>query len=370
VSKSSTPSSLNILFLNPGDKVLEWNMTSLAVHGSHAPWVVTQTTGQVEGGGYASVEILLSTWNLAARPDAYELRLGLDSNSYTDATRNITVGVLITAEVDPARSFVTLQTGNDAVVSGDITFTVTTVDASGMVSQDVSQIVYTAHVAHFATSEEGKCRVAYANDIEQHRGVCTLPELLSGDFHLLVNESRSGSSVGRNAFSATRCPVDYFSDVGECVRCPSQVTCAEGSSVSDWQLQKGYWRSVDTSADVRKCRHGIKACPSDSTVTPAGDPFCGPEYEGPLCAQCSPDHFMSWGGTGVCHQCAAKKSHAPTIGLVCIIIILGASLLACAYFKCKRKTTERSTNSAKFENFYQLLKVKCFTLFLAAQVGR
>lgn len=96
------------------------------------------------------------------------------------------------------RAFFVLKTGDEAVASDDAMFEVTTVDLAGMVSEDVSKVVYSAVVEYLDTSKAGSCRVAYDSSDEKHQGTCTLPELLAGDFRVSVTNDRNDEFVGRS----------------------------------------------------------------------------------------------------------------------------------------------------------------------------
>ena len=123
------------------------------------------------------------------------------------------------------------------------------------------------------------CRVAYAN--EQHQGLCRLPSCYPATFVFMSTTVTTGLSVAKCYLSVTRCPENYYfnQSLGECGGCHAHVTCAVGSSISDWQLVKGYWRSGDESEDIRACRFGLRSCPGAGRNQATGrDAFCGPEY--------------------------------------------------------------------------------------------
>jgi hypothetical protein len=190
------------------------------------------------------------------------------------------------------------------------------------------------------------------------------------------------------------CVRGEYENAGQCSVCPTQqVNCKDGSTISDWKLKAGYWRSDENSSDVHKCRFGTISCPGDgsnqasmyspsqrrassSGATTGLNPYCSPNHIGHLCAACAPDHFLSWTEDGKCHPCATKESHAPTIGLMSGVFVFVLSCLTCAYKKSLGKAHRTTIVTPKPENslflkakqVYILAKFKAFTLLLTSQV--
>ena len=204
----------------------------------------------------------------------------------------------------------------------------------------------------------------------------------------------AGDEVSKTAQGNTicqPCALGAYESAGQCIVCPKQVkTCEEGSTVSDWKLQAGYWRTDDESRDVRKCRF-TTSCPGDgknqealanspsqrrttSSNATGLNPYCAPNHVGPLCSACAANFFLSWAGDGECHPCATGESHAPTISLGGGVLIFVVLCLACVYKTHKNKAATAlapaSSTSAlsKIEKVYTLAKFKVFTLFLMSQV--
>ena len=183
------------------------------------------------------------------------------------------------------------------------------------------------------------------------------------------------------------CGANYYEDNGECNACVRGMECdEEGQSLGQVELKPGYWKTHALSSDIQKCRFGMLSCPGvgkRKNVTDGGrDMYCGPEYVGPLCSQCSGEYFMSWAQEGKCYPCAAGESYAPTIWLAAGVVVFCGLFAACVSEKCKgvfaacvsekrkgqRTGTPPSAFSIEAEKLYLLAEVKLFTLFCAAQV--
>ena len=178
------------------------------------------------------------------------------------------------------------------------------------------------------------------------------------------------------------CAEEKYEKAGLCLSCPKQVYCEEGSTVSDWKVAAGNWRTDDESEDVRECRFGITSCPghgknqsSANSGATGLNPYCSANHVGHLCSACAADFFLDWTGDGECYQCATGKSHAPTIGLLGGVFVFVFACLACVYKKRRKKARSTIASStpmnslfSKAEQVYSLAEFKAFTLFLTAQV--
>ena len=388
-TKQREPSLLQtIVFTNAGDKPLIWNVTTIRANGT---WLVTPRSGQLIGCDFGTITVALLTWNLAARSDPYALELEFTSNSYRDPTRSIFITAFVSAEPNASSSVVTVTSRASQVAAGDtVNFVVTPIDEAGIVIFDTSNLAYLAELAHPVSHTSVSCRVVFDTSSGEQEGACEIPSLVCdlesddclppvGNFVLEVKDAQ-GLAVGaaQYPFSVERCPAGFFYDRdGSCVSCPPHVECSAGSSISNWQLDPGFWRTDAQSDEVRECRFGRRSCPGANSSQAAGrDAYCGPAFVGPLCSQCAADHFLSWTGEGDCHKCASGKSHWPTIGLVSSVVILGA-VFAGAIHKCRSRkidaplteTTGPPSKFARLEKLFLLAKVKIFTLFLVSQAS-
>ena len=208
------------------------------------------------------------------------------------------------------------------------------------------------------------------------------------DIDIVLEECPRGTSETETAQGnviCNSCKSGEYEKSGACNICPTQVDCDEGSTVSDWKLKAGNWRTDDQSDDVRKCRFGVISCPGDGknqasknapskrrvTSSSAAElnPFCSANHVGHLCSACAPDYFLSWAGDGKCHRCVAGESHAPTFGLLGGVFLCVVSCFACMYKagqkKAKRTAVGTPTISllSKAEQVYSQAKFKIFTLF-------
>lgn len=170
------------------------------------------------------------------------------------------------------------------------------------------------------------------------------------------------------------CEADYYRDgiVGECSLCPlSQVSCAWGSTVANWTLRPGVWRSDESSTDLHTCRFGAASCPGDTlddadncTARGFGDwPHCGCGYVGPTCAVCAREYFLDWSGDA-CAKCGARDGHTPSIVVGCLVVALGG--IAVAFVR-----NAKSKNKGwylRFKKFQRLGRTKVSILFFLCQV--
>ena len=315
-----------------------------------------------------------------------------------------------------------------------VKFLVFSVDATGISIQDASNVAYTASLTVSATLEGLACTVSYDKTSDAHRGECHLPPLVAGGFGIEVIEDASGSLVGGNThdFQITDCPstyilddedstckcdlghfdtrlecdmcpngeiadergssnclecefpktsntnrtacteceATYYRDNGNCERCPTQVDCAQGSTISDWVLEAGVWRSDESSTNLRECRFGATSCPGitsdkdNCTARGFGDkwPQCGCGYVGPTCAVCAPEYFLDWSGDA-CVACGASDGHTPSIMLGCMIVVVAAVVFAFVRNAKKRKQMWYT----RFKKFQRLGRNKMSTLFFLCQ---
>ena len=81
-----------------------------------------------------------------------------------------------------------------------------------------------------------------------------------------------------------------------CCRCPPGAVCERrGVILQKLELELGWWRYSENSAQIFQCRHGEAECSivNGSTAGEFADSLCRPGSEGPLCSQCqdSPRYF-------------------------------------------------------------------------------
>ena len=394
VTKQRGPSSLKIVFANAGDKILIWNLTNIGASSIAEAWSIKPAGGYLLGCGVGTVEVALLTWNLTARANAYKMWLVLTSNSYRDSTYNISISAFVAAEPVPSRCSVNVTSHLSQLAAGNaVRFIVEPVDAAGVTILDTASQAYFANLEHSMSTTSVPCRVVYDPSSGQQEGACEIPTVVCksdttfsdcvpsppvGEF-LLDVEDADGNAVGatQHSFVIKNCPESYYKTGGGCSLCLDRVFCAAGSAVADWQLAPGDWRATPKSTKVHACRFGQVSCPGGVMANPATgpDPYCAPEYVGPRCSECHPDYFLSWAGDGGCHKCATGRSHGPTIGLLCGLLVIGSLSLAGALRKVQKRraaaTSPGSSNSSlisKIEKLYLLAKVKFFLLFLACQV--
>lgn len=195
-----------------------------------------------------------------------------------------------------------------------------------------------------------------------------------------------------------QCKSGEYESMGSCVSCVTGMVCDEmGVFLQSVRLQAGFWRTDDDSDDIRPCRVGVISCPGDGKnqasanlpskqrVTSSGatkrNPYCAPNYLGPLCSVCADGFFTSWAGDGECYECATGTSHLPTILLASgVLVFVAVCAVECAFRKVHRNpglstrtaSIQKSTPSsfATAKHVYALAKFKIFTLFLTAQARK
>ena len=274
------------------------------------------------------------------------------------------------------------------------------------------------------------CAFAYDTSTSSHRSDCALPPLKEGVFLLRVYDG-DGAEVGRGSYhfdvfrcpptyslgsddacacdagyfnaglecapcragfisttrSATKCDEcafpetsnaqrtactdcvsTYYRDERGCQPCPEGVSCSEGSQISDWRLNPGYWRASETAVEVFPCRYATMSCPGTGKMlnsTTSNATYCAVGFEGPLCSECSNNYFMTWSGKG-CEKCAEGKSHTPTIGLSVLLLFFGA--LAVAWCYLKRRNFLSAETTKRVDDFVWVGEVKLTIIFFTSQV--
>ena len=396
LKKDNGNATTSLFFPNTGDVFISWGL-AVTENAERLNWTASLTDGELEAGGVQKIMLALDMSNLQARKTEYSTELTLNVSSPIptpspiSSSTTVVVRALLSALANAAASFANITTNLAQLAAGDsVDFIVTPVDATGMTILDPTDFAYFGMLTHVVSNTSVMCRVGYDSVSNMQEGGCDIPSAVCtfdvgstecdmlppvGAFTLEVTDAQ-GAVVGstHSSFTVAHCPATFYESDGKCALCPRHVECAAGSSISDWKLDAGYYRTDDESDDVRECRFGTRSCPGAGLNNRALSnsslgPYCAPEFIGPLCSQCAAEHFLSWEGSGDCHKCAAGKSHSPTIGLVIGVIILCGLFAACVSKKCKgRKTdTPPSAFSVVVEKLYVLSEVKFFVLFLAFQ---
>ena len=295
-------------FLNKGDNDLVYTLQQPA--GSESPtFNVTPSSGTLTR--EQAVETMIFTLDsapLQARSKGYVSRFSLLSNSLSAADRNATIMAQVFVSADPVASLsnVTLRNPNDLVAGGRLAFHLTLVDTTQIVILDASNLAFSAVLTHLTSNTSVSCGVTYDAGSKRHEGNCDLPKLVCaevgsleceiavGGFALQVEDGQK-TIVGSHLyyFLVDSCPETYYrSNDRTCLFCPENVRCPAGSSVEDWLLDAGYWRTGGTSTKVYECAFGDVSCPGHGNGTnSATDPYCAPEYVGPLCSECADNFF-------------------------------------------------------------------------------
>lgn len=312
-----------LYFSNQGDKPLNWSI-ALVSNAEQFQWVATPMDGILPPCEIGNVTFLLDPSTAQARSQPYELEFVMRSSSFQEATRAIPITISTEVVSNPSanHSFVTVMNADRIVASEMFDFVVTLADESGKQILDAASAAFSGSLLRSTSSSElvVACPVYYIATTDTHRGTCALGSLTTvGEFNLSVVDSSTGALVGGalTQVSVTRCPKDYYLEEEEaCQPCPSTVTCAEGSRLSDWQLYPGYWRSQEDSAEVLKCRYGVAACPGVNQTTEfiscpthdteeGGVQYCSCGFVGPLCGECDTKYHLA---SGVMYMNASHHS--------------------------------------------------------------
>ena len=379
----------SFLFANNGEIDLAYKLQQIG-SASLVSWNVTPSAGNLSrDDAIETVTFALDSEHLQARAKEYITKFSLISNSGDAADRNVTIITQVSADPIARLSRVTLDNPSDVVAGGSLLFHLNLMDVTGIEILDASNVAFSAMLTHQTSTTDVACSVLYDTSSGWHKGACDLPALVCsegtslgecdlsppiGPLTLEVNDTQ-GMLIGASRYpiEVKICPASYYRSGDSCVICPKHVTCKAGSTIADWELAAGHWRSHDESTDVRECRFTDVSCPgpgNGANHATGPDSYCAPMYTGPLCSQCKPNFFMSWVGDGKCQECEAGKSHHPTIGLLCGVVV-SCALLSASLRKCLSKKAEAVKKGAlfpKIEKLIVLAKVKVFTLFLTSQV--
>ena len=143
---------------------------------------------------------------------------------------------------------------------------------------------------------------------------------------------------------------------------PLRVKCLAGSTISEWQLDDGYWRADEESANVYECLFGSVSYPGTKVLDAANyssfdtkSPYCGCGYVGPFCAVCARDYYQSW-GDNPCEDCRDINGHAQTFVVMGSLFILTIAGVVFAITKKKRIVNSTCYLIARY--FYRLGRAK------------
>jgi hypothetical protein len=143
---------------------------------------------------------------------------------------------------------------------------------------------------------------------------------------------------------------------------PLRVKCLAGSTISEWQLDDGYWRADEESANVYECLFGSVSYPGTKVLDAANyssfdtkSPYCGCGYVGPFCAVCARDYYQSW-GDNPCEDCRDRNGHAQTFVVMGSLFILTIAGVVFAITKKKRIVNSTCYLIARY--FYRLGRAK------------
>ena len=127
----------------------------------------------------------------------------------------------------------------------------------------------------------------------------------------------------------------------QCNPCLEGTECKKyGTTLYDFKLAKGYWRTSNISIDVLECSQPSCQGGVDTSI------YCAPGYEGPLCSICQEDYAPLF---GECAFCASENSILSPLFLLCFVIFLIYLLLRIVFrsYNFHSKTVERKLHNVE-----------------------
>ena len=202
------------------------------------------------------------------------------------------------------------------------------------------------------------CKVAYGNDEGCHAVECQVPTSNDASGWGIVG-SLDGEEFYSSALHA-RCPASFYEDDERtCQDCPLGGECAAGSTTSTLQVKQGWWRSDETSADIRQCQSGKAACTGGNRSS------CSKGYTGALCAECEENFYLGWTDSE-CTSCG--NGHTTTVVvLVLFFVVLLAAFAFAYYYFFHVVDISNSFQLERLQALYEVSNVKVFILVLTGQ---
>eukprot|EP00966_Prymnesium_polylepis_P085212 1973110-Prymnesium_polylepis.1 len=144
--------------------------------------------------------------------------------------------------------------------------------------------------------------------------------------------SAEAGAVGRASEACNVCAEGYYrpsasDDVSKCKSCLTGARCAVNATLSTLTLREGYWRLAPSSTKISECAN----LSSTACLGGSHSGTCGPEYAGPMCAECldavvngerKRQYYES--GKGCVHCDDATR---PVLVCVAVVIFVGVVLI-------------------------------------------
>ena len=109
--------------------------------------------------------------------------------------------------------------------------------------------------------------------------------------------------------------------------CPNGVACeTAGTTTQSMELTDGWFKFGAQSVEVYKCPFDNCVAPAHNASGAVGPDLCAKGSNGPLCAVCDPDHYLSKQKNS-CQACSKGNGWlGPVVGLA-MIFVVGAALV-------------------------------------------
>ena len=301
---------MDVQFSNLGDVRLEWDL-NVTSNPEQLGWNAPTLNGSLTAGDAWSIALQLSSEGLQAREAAYVSSYTLSGSSPEPTpipeSRSIdfTLHTVISAMPIAAASHFNITNAATLAAAGDVEFEVTSVDVTGMVILDATNVVYSADLVHSASSASVTCSISYDPSSKRSKGICRLQGLEAGGFGLTVTLGLDMVGSGTQFITVERCPQSFeLSDDRLSCTCPAGryklgstcVNCKEGTYKPASGRERADCVECQTAADATT--NGLTSNANRTACDSCEDGYYRVEGGGdcricPVGAQCTMDSDVS-----------------------------------------------------------------------------
>ncbi|GMI32928.1 hypothetical protein TeGR_g15296, partial [Tetraparma gracilis] len=200
----------------------------------------------------------------------------------------------------------------------------------------------TCQPGYFSNSDRTECERCQDGFYTEHArsGFC-----LRCPNNYVSNANATGCVVNEGFFIANVGAENDLSTVADDVvlKVPRGVRKdVRGMNVTTLALEKGYWRAIDTTAQIRECLH------EDHCLgTSESSEHCSEGYTGPLCGVCEFGYAAT--GTGFnleCNACEGSSTATIAVGMTMMAIVAGIAGWWCYKARHELPTTKQFNEQA------------------------
>lgn len=183
LSKDDGNATTRLFFPNTGDVFILWGLV-VSKNAEGLYWTFSSTNGTIEAGDMQEIVLSLDMSGLQPRAAQYSTELTLNTSSPTptpfpiSSTTTVVVHTVISAMASTASSFTNVTNVAQLAAGESVAFTVTPVDATGIVILDPTEFAYFATLTHPASNTNVTCRVGYDSVSNKQEGACDIPDLV------------------------------------------------------------------------------------------------------------------------------------------------------------------------------------------------